>query len=306
MHEYVALTQSFKTLLDFFRFGVSQAHAKKICFGHGTDNAWDEMMALVLASVHLPYDADPMILQARVTDEERHLLALQLAKRVEQRIPVPYLMHEALFCGLTFYVDERVLIPRSPLAESIQCQFHPWLLDSQVQHVLDVCTGSGCIAIACCYAFPAAHVDAVDLSHDALAVAQINSERHGVQDRLQLYLSDCLAAIPKDKQYDLIISNPPYVGADEMQALPPEFLHEPRMALEAHDNGLAIIDTILFSAVHHLSEQGILVLEVGNSELALIERYPNVPFTWLEFEHGGSGVLLLTAEQVRAHFNSSR
>jgi ribosomal protein L3 glutamine methyltransferase len=306
MHEYVTATKSFNTLLDFFRFGVSQARAKAVYFGHGTDNAWDDIMALVLATVHLPYDADATILQAQVTDEERNELALQLAKRIQKRIPVPYLTHEAFFCGLSFYVDERVLIPRSPMAELITRQFQPWLMEEQVQHVLDLCTGSACIAIACCYAFPEAQVDAVDLSRDALAVAEINRERHQVQAQLQLIESDCFQAVAKSKRYDVIISNPPYVGQDEMQTLPVEYQHEPRMALEAAANGLAIVETILFSAADFLTDHGILVLEVGNSDALLIERYSEVPFTWLDFEHGGCGVLLLTAEQVKLYFNSSK
>ena len=305
MHEYVSLTQSFKTLLDFFRFGVSQARAKMLYFGHGTDNAWDDIMALLLGSLHLPYDADSMILAARVTDEERHALALQLARRIEQRIPVPYLTHEALFCGMSFYVDERVLIPRSPIAELISRHFHPWLNEGQVTRVLDLCTGSGCIAIACCYAFPEAQLDAVDLSADALAVAEINRVQHGVQDQLNLIQSDCFAAISPDNRYDIIISNPPYVGVDEMQVLPAEYHHEPRMALEAQDNGLAIIERLLASAGRYLHAHGILLLEVGNSEAMLVARYPDVPFTWLDFEQGGQGVLLLTAEQLHLYFNSS-
>jgi len=304
MHEYKAATQSFKTLLDFFRFGVSQARTKSLYFGHGTDNAWDDIMALVLASVHLPYDADPLVLQAHLTDEERHIVAVNLAKRIEHRIPVPYLTHEALFCDLSFYVDERVLIPRSPIAELIRCQFQPWLKEGQVHAILDLCTGSGCIAIACCNAFPNAQVDAVDLSKDALAVAEINRQQHQVQNQLQLIESDCFAAIAPDKRYDLIVSNPPYVGLEEMNTLPAEYHHEPSMALEASEEGLAIIEKILFSVGGHLHEQGILVLEVGNSEALLIERYPNVPFTWLDFEQGGQGVLLLHAEQINLYFNS--
>ena len=193
------------------------------------------------------------------------------------------------------------MIPRSPIAELIKQQFSPWIEAEDVGSVLDLCTGSGCIAIACCYAFPDAVVDAVDISPDAIDVAVINRNSHGLQDVLTLIESDCFASVPATR-YDIIVSNPPYVGQDEMQTLPDEYRHEPNLALETTNNGLAIVEKILFSAHAYLSDHGILVVEVGNSEQALYEAYPHVPFTWLDFEQGGSGVFLLTCQQLKEYF----
>lgn len=212
------------------------------------------------------------------------------------------MIKEAYFCDIPFYVDERVLIPRSPIAEFIKNEFSPWIEASRVHRILDLCTGSGCIAIACCYAFPEAEVDAVDISSEALAVAAINSERLGVEDQLTLIESDCFSQVPQ-AGYDLIVSNPPYVGKEEMQTLPDEFRHEPVLALETSNNGLAIVEAILHNAHNYLNEHGILIVEVGNSETALCEAYPHVPFTWLEMSHGGHGVFLLTKQQLEEYFN---
>ena len=294
---YLIDTRNFQTIIDFLRFGLSQANAQSLHYGHGTDNAWDDILALVLGCLHLPHDVDSMLLQARLTDTEKSMLCEQLEQRILARVPVPYLTHEAYFCDLSFYVDERVLIPRSPIAELIRYQFTPWIEDIDVGRILDMCTGSACIAIACCHAFPESLVDAVDISPEALAVAEINRRQHGVQDQLTLIQSNCFDCVPAVK-YDIIISNPPYVGRDEMKTLPDEYLHEPALALETENNGLAIVEQILCCAATYLSEHGILVVEVGNSEQALIAAYPNVPFTWLEFQQGGQGVFLLTAQQL--------
>lgn len=294
---YLKSTQHFHSILDFLRFGYSRASEANLFYGHGTDNAWDEIRALVLGSLALPFDLDPMWLQASLTNEEKALLCERLSRRIHDRVPVPYLTHEAYFCGLSFYVDERVLIPRSPIAELIEQQFSPWIDAEKVTHVLDLCTGSGCIAIACCEAFPQAQVDAVDISDDALAVADMNRRRHGLEDELTLIKSDCFDAVPPC-HYDLIVSNPPYVSHDEMRTLPDEYRHEPNLALEAMDQGLAMVANILRCAASYLSEQGILVVEVGNTQDALLEAYPEVPFTWLDFERGGHGVFLLTREQL--------
>ena len=298
---YAIATQNFKTIIDFLRFGLSRANAADLYYGHGTDNAWDDMLSLILGSLSLPHDYDPLLLQARLTNDEKDMLCQQLERRILDRVPVPYLTHDAYFCDLSFYVDERVLIPRSPIAELIKQQFAPWIAVENVDKVLDLCTGSGCIAIACCYAFPEAIVDAVDISPDAIDVAIINRESHGLQDVLTLIESDCFAAVPATK-YDIIVSNPPYIGKDEMQTLPDEYRHEPNLALETTNNGLAIIEKILFSAHAYLSDHGILVVEVGNSEDALYEAYPHVPFVWLDFEQGGQGVFLLTCQQLKEHF----
>ncbi len=297
-HKYVVVTQDFKTIIDFLRFGISQATLAHLYYGHGTDNAADDIRALILGSLGLSYDVDPLLLHSRLTEEERAHLCQQLEKRILGRVPVPYLTKEAYFCDLPFYVDERVLIPRSPIAELIKQQFSPWIDADDVVNILDLCTGSGCIAIACCYAFPEAHVVGIDISPDALKVAEINRQQHGLEDVLTLIESDCFAKVPK-MQYDIIVSNPPYVGQGEMETLPNEYQHEPNLALLASNNGLAIVENILLTAHNYLSEQGILVVEVGNSEDALVRAYPQLPFTWLDFEHGGQGVFILTAQQLK-------
>lgn len=295
-------TEELITVLDFLRFSLSCSINANLYYGHGTDNAWDDMRSLILRSLNLPYDVDPILLNARLTGSEKKYLCQQLVKRINQRVPVPYLIKEAYFCNLPFYVDERVLIPRSPIAELINEQFAPWVEAEQVYRILDLCTGSACIAIACCYAFPDAIVDAVDISSEALAVAAINAEKFEVEEQLTLIESDCFAKVPKER-YDIIVSNPPYVGKEEMQTLPDEYRHEPVLALETSNNGLAIVEKILKNAHDYLSEQGILVVEVGNSEEALCEAYPLVPFTWLEMSHGGEGVFLLTKQQLDEYFS---
>lgn len=304
MHStYLQETQGFETIIDFLRFALSSAAEARLYYGHGTDNAWDDMRSLILSSLALPHEVEPLLLQSRLTMTEKNYLCEQLHKRIQKKIPVPYLTKEAFFCGLSFYVDERVLIPRSPIAELIQHQFSPWIIADQVDNILDLCTGSGCIAIACCYAFPDAAVDAVDICPGALAVATINRERHDLEGQLTLINSDCFSQVP-DIKYDIIVSNPPYVGFEEMQTLPKEYLHEPVLALEAENNGLAVVEKILHDAHNHLSDIGILVMEVGNSDEALAEAYPDLPFTWLEFENGGHGVFLLTRQQLDSYFAS--
>ncbi len=285
------------TLRDFVRWGASRFNAAGLFFGHGTDNALDEALALVLHAVHLDHMLPENWLDCRLDLMERRRVAELLLERVETRKPIAYLTHEAAFAGLEFYVDERVLVPRSPIAELIEARFEPWLDADRVGAVLDLCTGSACIAIACARAFPQAGVDAVELSEEALAVARINRERHALEDRLALYHSDLFAGLPV-RRYDLIVSNPPYVSASEMETLPGEYLREPRMALEAADDGLEIVIRMLAGAPRRLALDGIIVVEVGNSAEALAKRFPEVPFLWLDFERGGEGVFLLTASQV--------
>lgn len=289
------------TVLDVLRFSLSCANEAQVYYGHGTDNAWDDMRSLVLRSLSLPYNVDPMLLHSRLTSSEKKHLCTQLEKRINQRVPVPYLIKEAYFYDMPFYVDERVLIPRSPIAQLVREQFAPWIDEDQVNHILDLCTGSGCIAIACCYAFPDAQVDAVDISSEALAVAQINREQLDVVEQLTLIESDCFAKVPV-KKYDIIVSNPPYVSKTEMQTLPDEYRHEPVLALEATNNGLTVVEKILANAHNYLSDHGILVVEVGNSEEALCEAFPHVPFTWLEMFEGGHGIFLLTKAQLDEYF----
>lgn len=293
MTNYSELT----TIRDFIRYATSCFNKAAVYYGHGTDNAWDEATALVLHTLHLPHTINPTILDAHLTREEQTTLLTLIDSRVSKRIPVPYLTHEAWFSGLSFYVDERVLIPRSPIAELIESHFSPWIMPDDVHEILDLCTGSGCIAIACAKAFPQAEVDASDISKEALAVAKINVLRHSLEDQVHLYESDLFVSLPK-KKYDIIVSNPPYVSAEEMSALPPEYLHEPKMGLIGGTEGLDFAIRIIKEAHHYLQPHGILVVEVGNSESALAEKYPHIPFTWMEFERGGSGVFLLTAEQL--------
>lgn len=302
MNHLIKEANELVTVLDFLRFSLSCAEQANLYYGHGTDNAWDDMYSLILRSLSLPYNLEPALLHSRLTTSEKKHLCQQLDKRINQRMPVPYLIKETYFCDLLFYVDERVLIPRSPIAELIQQQFQPWIAEEEVHRVLDLGTGSGCIAIACCFAFPEAQVDAVDISGEALAVAAVNRSRLQVEEQLTLIESDCFSQVPP-AQYDIIVSNPPYVGKAEMQTLPDEYRHEPVLALETANEGLAIVEKILSSAHHFLSDKGILVVEVGNSEEALAAAYPQVPFVWLEMSHGGQGVFLLTKQQLIEHFN---
>lgn len=285
------------TIRDFIRWSVSRFYEAGLHYGHGTDNAWDEAVALVLHTLHLPNDINPTVLDANITQSEREALSTIIQRRVKERIPVAYLTHEAWFAGMSFFVDERVLIPRSPIAELIEKEFQPWLEHHSINDILDLCTGSGCIAIACAKAFPDAHIDASDISADALAVAKINLLRHEVEEQITLYQSDLFDALPQ-KKYDIIVSNPPYVDAEDMASLPKEYHHEPRLGLAAGEQGLDITLRILQEAVNYLNPQGVIIIEVGNSEYALAEQFPEIPFTWLEFERGGGGVFLLTAKQL--------
>lgn len=268
----------------------------KAFFGHGTDNARDEAFALVFHVMGLPHDAPARALARRVTAAQRARFEELLARRVEARVPLAYLTHESWFAGLPFYVDERVLIPRSPIAELIERRFEPWA-PPRVRHILDMGTGSGCIALACAKAFPRARVDATDIDTGALEVAAINRRRLRLTRRVRLLESDHFAAL-SGASYDIIVSNPPYVGEREMRGLPREYRHEPRHALASGREGLDSVAVILRSAAHHLPPLGLLVVEVGNTERALMRAYPRLPFTWLHFERGGGGVFLLTREQL--------
>lgn len=297
LEDYLLAAQELRTILDFYRFALTHVVGKTVYFGHGTDCPEEDFQSLILGSLNLPYDYPENHWHALLTKSERDFLATQLFKRIEQNVPVPYLIHDAHFCGLHFYVDERVLIPRSPIAELIEQQFQPWIDVERVTSILDLCTGSGCIAAACAYAFPDAEVDAIDIDLDALEVAAKNMQNLDLEDQVRLIHSDGLNAL-SDEQYDIIVSNPPYVGFEEMQTLPAEYQHEPQHALEAQENGLALVDHILKNAKKHLKPGGILIVEVGNSDLAVMDAYPELPFVWLEFARGGHGIFLLNAEDL--------
>lgn len=288
---------SLTTLRDFIRWGASRFVEAKLHFGHGTATALDEAAALALHTLHMPYNLSEFYLQTALTLQEKQAIVNVFERRINERKPAAYLTHESIFAGLSFYVDERVLVPRSPIAELIEQRFAPWVEEDQVERILDLCTGSGCIAIACAYAFPEAEVDAVDKSSEALAVAMINLKKHHLTDEIELYESDLFNALP-DAQYDIIVSNPPYVAISEWQKLPPEFHVEPEIGFVAGPTGLDLVIRILVEAKDYLTPNGILVVEVGSSAETLQETFPNVPFYWLDFERGGDGVFLLTAEQV--------
>lgn len=288
------------SIRDYIRWGASQFSASRVFLGHGTVTPLDEAAAIVLHTLHQPYNLADNYFDAVLTMEEREQVVDLIHKRIRERKPSAYLTHEAIFAGLSFYVDERVLVPRSPIAELIEQRFEPWVEEEQVFNVLDLCTGSGCIAIACAYAFPDARVDAVELSDDACEVARINIERHELTDQVMLYQSDLFAALG-EKAYDIVVSNPPYVSHAEWANLPPEFHAEPALGFKGGASGLDLVSRILVDANDYLAESGILVVEVGSSAEALQQRFPEVPFYWLEFERGGDGVFLLTADQVNQY-----
>jgi len=292
-------TEDLRSLRDFIRWGASRFNDAGLVFGHGTDNAIDEAVALVLHALHLPCDLHPDWLDGRLTQSERTAVTDLLERRIRDHKPAAYLTQEARFAGLDFYVDERVLVPRSPIAELIEAGFSPWL-SGEPARILDLCTGSGCIAIACAYRFPEAAVDATDISADALAVAAVNRECHHLEHRLRLIEADVYKGLD-GAGYDLIVSNPPYVDAADMAALPAEYLAEPALGLAAGDDGLDLVRRILAGAAARLSPEGVIIVEVGDSAPALAAAYPQVSFLWLDFERGGDGVFLLNAEEVRLH-----
>ena len=289
------------SIQDFLRWTYSVFNRADIYYGQGYDNAWDESLQLVLGGLQLPLDLPTELFPSRLTPSEKETLVQLVLARIQQRVPVAYLTNSAWFCGHEFYVDERTIIPRSPISALIQNRFEG-LLDAVPQRILDLCTGSGCIAIACAYAFPEAEVDAVDLSFDALNVAEINIERHQLAHRVFPIQSDLFANIAGQK-YDLIVTNPPYVDEEDLAEMPEEFHCEPELALGSGMDGLDITKQILKQAPNYLTENGLLVCEVGNSMISLIEQYPEVPFEWVELKNGGLGVFALRyKELVKYHY----
>jgi ribosomal protein L3 glutamine methyltransferase len=287
------------TARDLIHQGAALFTREELTFAHGTDNAEDEAAALVLHALGIGYDQPDSVLDQPLTAAQCAEIQSLLDARATTRKPAAYLVNEAWFAGLPFYVDERVLVPRSPIAELVESGFYPWIDPQRVTRVLDLCTGSGCIAVAAALAFPDATIDAADISSDALDVARINIQRHGVEDRVSPVQSDIFTGLA-DRVYDVIVSNPPYVPAQDMEHLADEFRHEPELGLVAGIDGMDIVIRILQDAARHLADAGILVVEVGHYRDILADLFPEVPFTWLDFEYGGEGVFLLDAGQLDA------
>ncbi len=292
-----ALAGDLETVRDYLRWAMSRFLEADLYYGHGTDSAWDEATHLVLQALYLPLDIDERILDARLTHVERQKVIKWVYRRVVDRVPLPYLTKNAWFAGMKFYVDQRVIVPRSPIGELIRNGFEPWVDETKVHRVLDLCTGSGCIGIGAAYVFDEAEVTLSDLSEDALEVANRNIQLHNLNARVSTVHSDLFENL-KGQKYDLIISNPPYVDANDLAAMPVEYLKEPVLALGSGEDGLDITREILIQAENYLTKEGILIVEVGNSQYALQDEFANVPFTWLSFEDGGDGVFLLTRDEL--------
>lgn len=291
------MIQPDKTPRALIHWGAERFDRAGLVYGHGTDNALDEAASLVLHVLEIGYDQPDTVLDVEIGESDYVRVLKMLEQRVKTRKPAAYLMDEAWFAGMPFYVDERVLVPRSPIAELIGAQFEPWIDPDRVNRILDIGTGSGCIAMACAAAFPQAQVDATDVSKGALDVARINRERHGLDGRVQLIESDLFSALAANS-YDIIVSNPPYVPREEVNQLAAEYQFEPASGLIAGEDGLDIVAHILKDAARYLASDGILVVEVGYTHAALQAQYPEVPFIWLDFENGGTGVFLLEAARL--------
>jgi ribosomal protein L3 glutamine methyltransferase len=292
------LAQELLTIRDWLRYTVSQFEQSDIFFGHGTDNSYDEAVWLIMSALHLPMDTLNNFLDARLTEIEREHLASLIEQRINKHTPTAYLVKEAWLQGFKFYVDERVIVPRSFIAELLQNGLQPWVeFPELIQSAADICTGSGCLGILLADAFPDAQIDVIDISPDAIAVANINIANYGLQDQVHAIQSDMFAAL-KGKTYDLIISNPPYVDAPSMAQLPAEYRNEPQLALGSGQAGLDHTHTILREAAQYLNDEGILIVEIGHNRDALMEAYPDLPFTWLDTSSGDQFVFLLTKEQL--------
>lgn len=289
-----------ETLIDLIRYAASRFAAARLTFGHGHIAALDEAAQLVTGALHLPPDIPPHYGHARVTSDELTRVLGLIERRVIERVPVAYLIGEAWFAEMAFHSDARALVPRSPIAELITAGFEPWLGERRVSRALDLCTGSGCIAIAMAAWNPDWQVDAVDISADALALAHENVARHGVGDRVRLIESDLFSALG-DTRYELIVINPPYVPRADVRALPAEYHHEPALGLSAGDDGLDLALRILDDAPRFLTDDGLLIVEVGDSQPALEALLPDVPFVWIEFRVGQMGVFAIDAETLARH-----
>lgn len=292
------------TVAECIEHGAQRFAAEDLYFGHGTDNPVDEAAELVFYAAGLRHEDAERVYGERLSSEQRARIDALFERRIRERVPAAYLTNRMWFAGHEFYVDERVLVPRSPIAELIEARFAPWIEPARVQAILDIGTGSGCIAIAAALAFPDARVDAADISQDALAVTRINIDQHGVAERVSAVKSDVYSGLG-DRRYDVIVTNPPYVGREELNALPDEYRREPELGLFGGDDGLDIVRRILAGALEHLNPHGVLIGEVGNTEVALEAAFPAVPFTWLEFERGGGGVFVLTHDELARLFGRS-
>lgn len=292
-------------VLDYIRWGASRFAAAGLAFGHGSDNAVDEAAHLVLDALALGPDLPDAYLDATLTLDEREAVIAIIEQRIESRKPAAYLTHKAWFAGLEFYVDERVIVPRSPIAEIVEADFQPWLGHREPLSILDLCTGSGAIAIACAMAFPEARVVATDASADALDVARINSDKHDIGPQVEYVQADLFDGLAPER-FDLIVTNPPYVTRSEWSGLAPEYRHEPGFAFHGDSDDLSLVSRLLFDACDYLSEDGILILEVGYSAFALEQTYPDLPITWIELQRGGLGVGVLEADELDAWVEAQR
>lgn len=303
MSKIISTLAEVKSLREMIYYGADAFETAALYYGHGTDNALDEAAYLAFFALNKTPDYSDEALDMHLAKEDVIVVNELFQRRIETRQPAAYLTNEAWFAGLPFYVNENVLVPRSPIAELIEEQFHPWLAPEKVGRILDLCTGSGCIAIACALAFPDVVVDAADISKAALDVTEINKTKHQLENRLNIIESDLFSNL-NGLSYDLIVSNPPYVDAEDMASLPDEYRHEPVLGLTAGENGLDLVIPMLRDAKDHLNPGGILIVEVGNSEEALVEKFPDVPFIWLSFEYGGDGVFMLDASDVEKYHES--
>lgn len=298
MIKFPGITQELFTIRDWLRFAVSRFEESSIFFGHGTDNAYDEAVWLVMSALHLPHDTLENFLDARLLEPEATRLKELIRRRITDRVPTAYLVNEAWLKGYKFYVDERVIVPRSFIAELLEDGLSPWIeYPEMIESAADICTGSGCLGVLLANTFPNAQIDVVDISPDALAVANINIRNYGLEDQVSPIESDMFSNL-QGRSYDLIISNPPYVDAPSMALLPQEYRNEPQIALGSGSAGLDHTATLLREAKKHLNDNGLLVVEIGHNRDALLDAYPQLPFTWLEVDSGNEFVFLLTKEQL--------
>ena len=303
-HDLEEAIEQLDSILDMARWAVSRFIEADLYFGHGTDNPWDEAVTLIFHSLQLPHNMVEVtgdgLFSAKLTKQEKKVVVESIQKRVQTRLPLPYITNQAWFNGMPFYVDERVLIPRSPFAEMIESRFQPYF-DGMPNRILDMCTGGGCIAIALAHAFENAIIDAVDISADALEVADFNIQEYQMSDRVFPIQSDLFDAL-QGQTYDLIVTNPPYVDAEDMADLPDEFQHEPELALASGEDGLDIVEQILKSATQQLSENGWCFVEVGNSQVHMEQRFPGLAVEWVELQQGGQGIFAVSAAALRQYF----